>query len=370
MNKLHAGVLLGVVAIVSHLALFAFLREETQASGGEVAGRTASWGKSCAGSSSTVGEASEGCNRTPIPTMEPPAQRISNLEARPERDSRLQPSQDRIEGIVLSEDGFSVSDAEVRFQIVSSDGEDSDRESSSDWVRATEQGNFSLSVASGKNSDSVEVVAFSSRHGFGAQRVPWADGCRSGAFVIVTLRGQRVHGRVVDARGAGLSDAQVRWEMNGSFAPKVLEATTDSSGDFSLLAPEGEPQAITARKDGYFARFEGYGSEISDLLSAPQSVLLRLGRYPQIFMEVSDAATGAGVSSFHASIQPWEENEAGHRWRVDGDSRSVIEFLPPGEWRVSVWADGFHPIEPFPLRLGEHDEFVALQVPLRPVSDR
>jgi large repetitive protein len=117
-------------------------------------------------------------------------------------------------------------------------------------------------------------------------------------------------------------------------------ASTDSNGRFSLEDLEASAYTLVARKAGY----QLVSREVTATEGGGEELLLELARGAGIALEVRDASFGVPLRA----VQARATDGAGATVfaggvTLDSDGRGEIPSLPPGAYRVAVYASGYAP---------------------------
>jgi carboxypeptidase family protein len=313
---MKALALVALVVVLGAGALYFAL-----ASGGERGGRTAA-----------------PVRATPARATEPEPQRESAPQPAPARKPSAAPTRQSVaagdapgartilEGIVIG-DGSPVPGADVavlRREVVLG-------EATSDA-----QGRFRVECEPQTASTVLRVRA----RGFVATERPLAARPVGGTQQLGNLRvmrGRRVAGRVVDGRGAGIPDAEVRLEPSTSGSDVLVgRGTTGPDGSFEIA--EGPPGALLAS-----ARAKGFGERTIPYTVGETPLVIQLEPGVELVLALR-GPRGQPVAGAEVTIQSQSETLAAKRSAESDENGHVLfEGLGTRMWTVRVSHPDYRP---------------------------
>jgi len=171
------------------------------------------------------------------------------------------------------------------------------------------------------------------------------------------FRGQRIEGRVLDANGAGLSEAEIRVEpFHAQNDLQVAEARSGAGGRFEIQdAPPGT-LLVSARARGF--------GEVSVTYTPGDPLELRLEPGKELRLRLL-TPQGRPVADATVSIQPREAVRAVKREKQsDAEGRVVFEGLAQPEWNVRVMHPEYRTNRPGLVQAnGEEERFECIPWP-------
>lgn len=153
--------------------------------------------------------------------------------------------------------------------------------------------------------------------------------------IDIDVAHRRLEGQVVDPTGAGLPSANVNIALSEqSGYQRPITVTTRADGRFSVAVQPGVTYSVTASKSGYAS------STTSVDGSAPAAVRLELTPSEGTIVRLVDARSGATLSGYVVVREAVRDVQipVSHEEQGDGSLRLP---LPPGQYRVSVSANGY-----------------------------
>ena len=213
-------------------------------------------------------------------------------------------------------------------------------------------GNFNV-----KNLGLGENYLTVSAPGFAPQFLILSIMATNAPLTVVLKPGQVVHGRVVDAAGQPVADADVSYDglanQPGSFSGRTIEwsAKSGSNGEFTWDSAPREPVRLSVRKRGYMAL-----EWMTVQTGTTNLTTFTLGRPLTVTGSVTDEESGAPVAKF--TVTPgWPEGHGGARlqksrasagkdghFEVHFDSPIIISPTPY-DFVFQVSAPGYAPVQ-------------------------
>jgi thiol-disulfide isomerase/thioredoxin/protocatechuate 3,4-dioxygenase beta subunit len=227
--------------------------------------------------------------------------------------------------------------------------------------KADAQGNFNL-----KNLGTGENYLTVSAQGFAPQFITVSVTASNAPLAVVLKPGQVVRGRVVDAAGKPLADAEVSYDglanRNGMSSGRTIEwkTKTDMDGEFAWDSAPAEPVRLTITKSGYMAL--EWQTVQTDTTNA---ATFTLGSPLTVKGSVTDTDSGEPLAKF--TITPgWPEGggdgarlekqrssagKDGH-YEVHFDSPIIISPTPY-DFVFQISAPGYAPAQSRAIKPGE-----------------
>jgi uncharacterized GH25 family protein len=289
-------------------------------------------------------------------------------------------------GTVQDEDGHPIPDVKVTVHYWSAgSGDDPQMRANIDASAKTDKdGRWRLDVMPGKI-DKAELRVFVSHPGYVSDHLtpahiplpiteqPPLEQLFDRSVVMVMRKGETIEGRVVDADGKPVPDAEISNSDVYWFQPKRPIAKTNGEGHFRIsnLKPRGN-DPTSSQDSGELiltVQASGYAPELVDTsqLKSPLAILLKNGK--SIRGRVVDM-NGKAIKGATVSARSWR----GHDNRVRLGSKSDAEGnfrladVPLDDVQYDISKEGYMLVEHFVMSPSQNDYVVKMKSPLRVVG--